>query len=475
MSDDKSRRDQVRNRNKKTLASANPQEAPSREDNKPGLATRRTAHRLMGAIIDKRTSLDALTDDQNGNPHYLALEARDRALLRAILMVALRHRVELDLLIDSYVDKALPAGATALRNVLHVAFAQILFLDIPDHSAVDLAVESANRDPRLKRFASLINALTRRAVRHKDAALKLIKKSTPRSSTRFSDRLIEVYGPDKAARIEAAHRLEAPIDFTVKVAGEIEYWASELGADILPTGSLRIGALETDIQALSGYQQGAWWVQDTAASLPVKLFGELDGKLALDLCAAPGGKTAQLLAMGASVTALDMSANRLRRLAENLERLRLGAQCKLAATSLFDFEPDQQFDAVLLDAPCSSTGTVRRHPDIPWTKTWHDIEKLADLQSRMLDNAAHFVAPGGQLVFSNCSLDPLEGEEVVRRFLADQDGFKLRPVDPAQVPGCEDRISSEGFIRTTPADLTFKSPHLSGLDGFFAAIFERIN
>ena len=289
MSDAKSRRNQVRNRNKKALASANPREAPSREDNKPGLATRRTAHRLMGAIIDKRTSLDALTDDQNGNPHYLALEARDRALLRAILMVALRHRVELDLLIDSYVDKALPAGATALRNVLHVAFAQILFLDIPDHSAVDLAVESANRDPRLKRFASLINALTRRAVRQKDAALQLIENSTPRSSAWFSDRLIEVYGSDKASRIEAAHRLEAPIDFTVKDADKIEYWASELGAEILPTGSLRISALETDIQALPGYQQGAWLVLVSAASIPVKLLGALEGKRALDLCAAPGG------------------------------------------------------------------------------------------------------------------------------------------------------------------------------------------
>ncbi len=475
MNEAKSRRDQVRSRNKKALASAKTRRAPKSSEDKPGLATRRTAHQLMGAVIDKCTSLDSLTDDQNGNPHYLALEPRDRALLRAILMVALRHRAELEALIDSYVDKPLPAGATALRNVLHVSLAQILFLDVPDHSAVDLAVESANRDPRLRRFASLINALTRRAVRQKELALKTIERSTPRSSDWFSARLIEVYGQSKAAEIEAAHRLEAPIDFTVKDAQDIEHWASELGADILPTGSLRLNTLSTEIQALPGYQEGAWWVQDTAASLPTKLFGGLEGKNTLDLCAAPGGKTAQLLAMGAHVTALDMSANRLKRLKENLERLNLGAQCKLVATSLFDFEPDQLFDAVLLDAPCSSTGTVRRHPDIPWTKSWHDVEKLAELQGCMLEKAAQFLAPGGRLVFSNCSLDPIEGEDVVRHFALEQQHLRSVPVKSAQVPGLKDCISSDGYLRTTPADLTFRTPQMSGLDGFFAAIFERVD
>lgn len=472
MNEFKSRRDQVRARNRVDIA--NTQSSGARSDGapKPGLDTRRTAHRLLGAIIDTRTSFDALTDDSHGNPHYLALDVRDRALLRAILMVALRYRADLSDVLESFIDKPLPSGATALQNVLHVALAQILFLDVPDHSAVDLAVESANRDPRLRRFASLVNAVTRRAVRQKDKVIAELKDKAPRSSSWFSDRMIEVYGADKAAAIEAAHRLEAPLDLTVKSDQEAEKWAKATNAEVLPIGTLRRGSAGADIPLLDGFDEGAWWVQDAAASIPAKLFGDLKGCRALDLCAAPGGKTAQLLSLGAKVTALDMSANRLKRLDQNLQRLGLTENCTLATTSLFDFSPEQKFDAVLLDAPCSSTGTVRRHPDIPWTKTADDVAKLADLQSRMLERAASFVAPGGTLVFSNCSLDPLEGEEVARSFEASHTDMELVPVSPSQVPGLENCISGEGFVRTTPADLNWSTPELSGLDGFFAAVFK---
>ncbi|MEM8539497.1 MAG: RsmB/NOP family class I SAM-dependent RNA methyltransferase [Pseudomonadota bacterium] len=442
---------------------------------KPGLDTRRTAHRLLGAIIDTRTSFDALTDDHHGNPHYLALDVRDRALLRAILMVALRYRAELSDLLDSFIDKPLPAGATALQNVLHVALAQIVFLDVPDHSAVDLAVESANRDPRLKRFASLVNAVTRRAVRQKEKVIAELKDKAPRSSPWFTGRLIEIYGVEKAAAIEAAHRLEAPLDLTVKKPAELERWSAATQAEALPIGSLRRASAGADIPLLGGFNEGAWWVQDIAASIPAKLFGDLKGRKALDLCAAPGGKTAQLLAMGAQVTALDMSANRLKRLDENLRRLGLAENCAMEATSLFDFKPEQRFDAVLLDAPCSSTGTVRRHPDIPWTKTADDVAKLADLQSRMLEKACEFVAPGGMLVFSNCSLDPLEGEDIVKEFDASHPEMELMPVQANQLPGLENCISDEGYVRTTPADLEWTTPEMSGLDGFFAAVFKCKN
>lgn len=473
MNEQKSRRDQVRARNRAAIAKTRSDGKRSEDASKPGLDTRRTAHRLLGAIIDTRTSLDALTDDHHGNPHYLALDVRDRALLRAILMVALRYRAELSDVLESFIDKPLPAGATALQNVLHVALAQILFLDVPDHSAVDLAVESANRDPRLKRFASLVNAVTRRAVRQKEKVLAKLEGKAPRSSSWFTDRMVEIYGPEKAEAIEAAHRLEAPLDLTLKNAEEAENWASKIDASVLPIGSLRRGSAGADIPQLAGFSEGAWWVQDAAASIPAKLFGDLNGLHALDLCAAPGGKTAQLLAKGAHVTALDMSANRLKRLEENLQRLGLADHCTMVATSLFDFQPTQQFDAVLLDAPCSSTGTVRRHPDIPWTKTFDDVEKLADLQSRMLEKAASFVAPGGLLIFSNCSLDPIEGEDVARAFKANHPDMESIPALPDQLPGLENCISSEGFVRTTPADLSWTTPELSGLDGFFAAIFRR--
>lgn len=475
MNDQKSKRDEVRARNRKARRPNQPDTSNNRGGvDKPGLAVRRTAHRLLGAIIETNTSFDALTDDTHGHPHYLALSRRDRALLRAILMVALRFRTELSDVLDSFIDKPLPAGATALQTVLHVALAQILFLDVPDHSAVDLAVESANRDPRLKRFASLVNAVTRRAVRSKQKVLDKISNTAPRSSPWFSERLVEVYGAEKATAIEMMHRVEAPLDFTVKHPQEAEKWAAALGAELLPFDTLRRPHGDSDVSSLPGFDEGAWWVQDAAAALPAKLFGGLDGKRALDLCAAPGGKTAQLAAAGANVTALDMSANRLKRLNENLMRLGLQDNCETVVSSLFDFQPDELFDAVLLDAPCSSTGTVRRHPDVPWTKTPQDITKLADLQARMLAKAAQFVAPEGILIFSNCSLDPLEGEDVARAFAKAETNFDIVPVEGSAIAGLETCVTPEGFVRTTPADFNREgNPDGSGLDGFFAAVFKR--
>lgn len=444
------------------------------DDNKAGLAVRRTAHRLLSAIIDTRTSLDAVTDDAHGHPHYLALEKRDRALLRAILMVALRYRADLIDILARYVDKPLPKGAMALHAVLHVALAQILFLDVPDHSAVDLAVESANRDPRLKRFASLVNAVCRRAVRQKETLQKTIQNVSPHSSPWYSERLVEVYGERRASQIEAMHRVEAPLDLTLKLSCDPEFWANRLNGTLLPTGSLRLSPREGDIASMEGFSKGDWWIQDAAAAIPAKLFGDLQHKRALDVCAAPGGKTAQLADAGAMVTALDMSANRLRRLEENMDRLGLGELYTAAVSNLFEFAPNQLFDAVLLDAPCSSTGTVRRHPDVPWTKTPDDITKLADLQARMLQKTAQFVAPGGTLVFSNCSLDPREGEDVANNFVDMHPEFTVLPVTDEQLPGLPGCIQTNGFVRTTPADLAFDEPGMSGMDGFFAVVFSRL-
>lgn len=442
---------------------------------KPGLAARQAAHRILGAILDANSSMDGLTDEVHGHPHYLALEPRDRALVRAILLTALRHYGDLDATISRFTDKPLPSGATALRNILVAGLAQILFLDIPDHSAVDLAVASAQADPRSKRFAALVNALLRRAAREKEALLATFAAQPVRAPRWFAERLDAVYGPEMAARIDACHRLEAPIDLTLK-ANERENaagWAEKLGAIVLPTGSLRLTGASRDIADLPGFDAGAWWVQDAAAAVPARLFGDLAEKTALDCCAAPGGKTAQLADAGAKVTALDLSANRLKRLAGNLDRLGLSGACETVATDLFKFAPDKAFDAVLLDAPCSSTGTVRRHPDVPFAKTPADIAKLADLQARMLDHAATLVAPGGLLVFSNCSLDPLEGEEVAAGFAATHEGFEIVPVRPEEVPGLEAAITEEGFLRLTPAHLDLGDPAIGGVDGFFSARFRR--
>lgn len=436
---------------------------------------------MLSAIVDARTPMDALTDDAHGHPHYLALDERDRSLVRAILMVALRYRGEIERLIDDFTDRPLPEAATALRAILHVASAQILFLDVPTHSAVDLAVSSATADPRSRRFAPLVNALCRRTARQKQMLLQRIDDAPVRAPAWLSARLDAVYGPEKAIAIQMAHRRPAPIDLTLReeTAENAARIAEALNATVLPGLSLRL-ADPRPITDLPHFADGAFWVQDAAAAIPVRLFGDVTGKRVLDVCAAPGGKSAQLAAHGAHVTALDQSANRLKRLHENLKRLKLTDRCQATVANLFQFTPADAFDAVLLDAPCSSTGTIRRHPDIAWTKTDADIEKLADLQARMLQKAATLVAPGGVLIFSNCSLDPREGEAVARAFASQRTDFAVRPIVADEVPGLEHGLTQDGLLRTTPADWD-GSDHghgptpTGGLDGFFAARFQRVH
>ncbi|UXO82708.1 RsmB/NOP family class I SAM-dependent RNA methyltransferase [Brucella intermedia] len=444
----------------------------SAADLRPGLAARLCAARLLGAVIEKNTSLDGLTDNTHGHPQYLALEPRDRALVRAILGSALRNRGSIERAINKRLDRPLPENAVALKHLLHVAIAQIFYLDLPDHSAVDLAVEAANSDPRNRKYAGLVNALLRRLSRNKERALAHSLEPETNVPEWFAKSITDAYGADKAAAILAMHAYEPPIDFTVK--GDAEAWAEKLGGVALPNGSVRLQTVEGNLTDLPGFAEGDWWVQDVAASLPARLMGDIKGKRVADLCAAPGGKTAQLVLQGADVTALDLSENRLKRLRGNLERL--GFEAKTVATNLMDFQPDELFDAVLLDAPCSSTGTVRRHPDVPWTKTPQDIAKLAELQGKLLAHAATLVKPGGVIVFSNCSLHPLEGEEMARK-AAENPLLEPFPITDQDCSGLEGLVTAEGFLRSTPADLPPErfdgNPHMAGMDGFFAARFKR--
>jgi len=436
---------------------------PQPED-KPGLAARRTAARLLGAVIDARTPLDALTDNEHGHPQFLALEPRDRALVRAILVSALRHRCTIEKLIGERLERPLPPNAHSLSHILHVGAAQILFLDVPDSAAVDLAVTQAKADPRATRFSGLINAVLRNMARHKDKALPKALASTRDAPAWFADRLEAVYGSEQTDAILRAHRLEAPIDFTVK--SDPGLWAERLGGRVLPNGSVRVERLAAPVPELPGFAEGQWWVQDAAASLPVRLLGDVQGLAVADLCAAPGGKTAELALAGANVTAVDLSASRLKRLKANLGRLQLDAE--VVKADVLTWEPGRIFDAVLLDAPCSSTGTVRRHPDVPWTKTPEDVAKLADLQRKLLERALGFVHKSGVVVFSNCSLDPLEGEDLVQRLLAERRDVALDPILPQELPGAEHFVTPQGFLRTTPASMGGEG-RLDHVDGFFAA------
>ncbi len=419
------------------------------------------AVKIIAAVIDKKTSLDGMLDAEHGNPSYRSLSLADRALVRAIINSALRHLPRIEAAISMMLDGPLPQGARPLHHVLVVAVAQMLYLDVPDHSAVDLAVEQAHRDPRNKRFVKLVNAVLRRLGREKEAVMETIEV-IPVLPQWFQDRLVAAYGEDAAARIAQSQLVPSAIDLTVK--SDPEGWAKKLNGTVLPNGSVRLGSFEGQVSALEGFVEGEWWVQDFSASMPVRLMGDIKGKRVADLCAAPGGKTAQLVLAGAKVTALDQSGNRLKRLKENLSRL--GFVAETVEENMLKFLPDELFDAVLLDAPCSSTGTLRKHPDVSWTKDEKDIAKLANLQEQMLRHAIGLVKSGGLVVFSNCSLDPSEGEAMVARVLESDAGVERVAVTPEALPGMEIAISSHGDLRTTP-DM------FGGVDGFYAAVLRR--
>ena len=276
-------------------------------------------------------------------------------------------------------------------------------------------------------------------------------------------RWIKTYGENTARAIALANGREPALDLTVK--SDPESWAVRLGGRVLPTGSVR-ALVHGAVTELPGFAEGAWWVQDAAAALPARLLGSVNGLRVADLCAAPGGKAAQLAAAGAEVTAVDRAPARLDRLRDNLKRLSLSAELVCADVADWQAEP---FDRVLLDAPCSSTGTIRRHPDIPWLKEAEDIDKLADLQRRLIDRAVALTKPGGTLVYCTCSLEPEEGEDIIAGLLAREPVVQRLPIGAAEVFGCGEFITKDGDLRTLPCHFPDTDLRLAGIDGFYAA------
>jgi 16S rRNA (cytosine967-C5)-methyltransferase len=427
----------------------------------PGLASRVVAADLIEGVLYRRRPLD----EALASPSIDALSERDRALARRIAATVLRRLATLRLLIGELLDRGLPGGAPRVESALLIGAAQILLLDTPHHAAVDLSVRLVQRNARLARYAGLANAVLRRLAREGVARLASLDPSLDIPDWLLR-RWINTYGEDTARAIARASGQEPPLDLTVKA--EPELWAERLGGHTLPTGSVRLPA-HGPISALPGYEEGQWWVQDAAAALPVRLFGDLRGQTVLDLCAAPGGKTAQLAFGGARVTAVDRSSQRMGRLIDNMRRLGLSAETLVAEAEAV---ADAQFDAVLLDAPCTATGTIRRHPDIPWRRTPADIELLAAVQNRLLLRAIDFLRPGGTLVFSTCSLEPEEAEHVLTAALARDQRIRRRPINATEVPG--EFITGDGDLRTLPSHWPDPNPRLAGLDGFFAARLERI-
>ncbi len=436
----------------------------------PGLAARLLAHRLIGGVLVDRQPLEGVLAREFARPANAALEARDRAFARSLASTVLRRQGELDLVVGTFLERPLPKEAAGVRTILLAGAAQLLCLQTPPHAAVGLAVEAVRRERGAERFAGLANAILRRVAAEGRAILASrdrIELNIPRW---LMARWRTTYGAEAAHAIAEASLREAALDISLKQQADAGEWVGKLGGTLLPTGSIRRPA-DGRIEDLPGYEEGAWWVQDAAAALVARVAGEVAGRTIADLCAAPGGKTAQLAAAGGVVTAVDVSPKRLERLEANLRRLGLSAE--VLTVDAATWRPERTFDVVVLDAPCTATGTIRRHPDILRLKSAEDVGRLAKQQAAMLANAAHLVRPGGILVYSTCSLEPEEGQAQVEAFLQGFAEFERLPISVSEFGGDADWSTPRGDIRTLPLHLEMAPAELSGIDGFFIARLQR--
>jgi len=428
-------------------------------EDKAGLKVRSLAIQVLGKILYDRMAFDDAIGDL---PEVAGLDPRDRGFVMALVLTALRHKGEADAVVEVFLSKPLPRKSGGASLILALGATQLLFLDQPPHAVLDLSVALAKRDSNALHFAGLINAVLRKVAEKGRAMLDGLDGPRLNTPDWLWRRWSKAFGPDTASKIAAAHMVEPLLDLTVpKDAPE---WAERLGGEVLPTGSVRLGKVPGSIENLPGYREGAWWVQDAASAIPARLLGELAGKSVLDLCAAPGGKTLQLCAAGARVTAVDNSAKRLERLRDNLKRTGFHAEIRVADARTFD--PGEKFDAVLLDAPCSSTGTIRRHPELPYIRRAAEIGALAPTQSRMLAQTAKLIKPGGLLLYCVCSLEASEGERQIAPFLNRHPQFAVAPVSAGECGIEAHLLTGHGFLRTLPYMGVGSS---RGLDGFFAA------
>ncbi len=433
-----------------------------RQRNKPadikGLAARSHAVKALSLVLRGRQYLD----DALHEARTAGLSGPDRAFAHAIVATSLRRRGQIDDVLKGFLVKPLPAKSGLTREVLHTGVAQMLFMDIPPHAAIDMAVRIARHDRAGRHFAGLVNAVLRRVAETgpeiaagQDAAMLNVPDWMLTSWTAG-------FGAAAARQCAEASLCEAALDVSVK--SDPQRWAGELGGEALPTGTVRVVSADRRVADMAGYADGAWWVQDAAAALPVKLLGDVAGKRVLDLCAAPGGKTAQLAGAGADVTAVDNSEDRLERLRVNMRRLGLAPRivCGDAAT----LSDSDRFDAVIADVPCSATGTLRRHPDGLHLKTPDMAGRLRPVQLAVLRNAVALTRPGGTIIYCACSLETGECEDVIEEFLAADDRVERAGVQADELPGCGNLINAAGELRVQPWQSIGTA---TGLDGFFAA------
>ena len=418
-----------------------------------GLPAREAALTLIEAALSRRGGIDEAAS-ANG---FRFLEPRERAFARALAMAVLRHLGPIDRALTAKLQKPPPER---VMNLLRLGAAQAFYLEVPAFAAVATSVELAGANKTSRPFKGLVNAVLRGLLR--DGAPN--DDPTLLAPPWLYSRWVSAFGEATAREIAGQIALEPATDLSLKPSADAGALAEALEAEILDGGTLRLRR-KGDVASWPHFDDGTWWVQDAAAAVPARLLSLKPGDKVLDLCAAPGGKTLQLAAAGATVVALDRSAARLKRVDENLERTQMTAEIVAADAAVW--EDDRTFDAILLDAPCSATGTFRRHPDVLWAARPGDVASLAGVQSRILDSAADRLKPGGQLVYCVCSLEPEEGEAQVEAFLARRQDIALEPITAGEGGSPEASLTARGTLRLLPHHRD------GGQDGFFAARFRK--
>jgi len=421
-----------------------------------GLITRQIAFDLLHQILGQKKPMDQVFSNYKG---FAGLESRDINFVRMLVATCLRRKGQLDKIVEYCQDKPKPLNPKNIYYVLYIGLCQVLYMDVPDHAAVDTTVRLAEGQ-KMERQKGFINAVLRRVLREKD-------KVNFDEINNIPDWLINAweqdYGEDVAERIALASLKEAPTDITIRDASQIEKWAEMLEGALLPTKSVRLSS--GGMTERTGFKEGAWWVQDASAAIPVKLLGDLNRKTVIDLCAAPGGKTMQLASAGANVIAVDRSQKRLERLNENLKRVGLEQNVRVEVTDGSTWQPEELADIVLLDVPCSATGTMRRHPDLMHLKSPKDIDGLKDIQKRLLMNSAKMIKSGGMIIYCTCSLQKEEGEAQVEWFLNENPDFTRKAITSDEVGGMSELINTEGDLRVLPHYME----EAGCMDGFYAA------
>jgi 16S rRNA (cytosine967-C5)-methyltransferase len=427
-----------------------------------GLEPRRIAARVFTEVMKRQWTIESALE---AAPGYNGMEARDRAFARAMTATAIRRVGQTETVLNSFLSKPLNETSTSAQAILMIGATQLLWMDVPAHAVVSSAVDLAAERPDARKLKGLINAVLRK-VANQGSAIATTAPPQENLPEWLRTSWRKAYGPGRLSRMSDVVLKSPPLDLTLKDPSQAELWAERLDARILPTGSLRRDVIG-DITALPGFEEGAWWAQDVAAAIPARLLNIQPKERVVDLCAAPGGKTMQLAAAGGLVTAIDSSATRLKRVSQNLART--GLDARIIATDGRGWTPKRPVDAVLLDAPCTATGTLRRHPEAAWIKRPADVYKMRDIQLALVKSAEKMLRPGGRLVVCTCSLQPEEGEFLAIEIARQYKNLQPSPVDESEVPGLSKAITTDGFLRLTPANW---SDH-GGMDGFFIARFTK--